>query len=645
MNTLKRTIFGPLLMVLLACHPETYDVVQLDSREVFEEELKELNRPLQLQKTSFQQCLKDLCGPGDTLRNREVGAIRASETMDLSELENTDWGREITQKIDAYYDRYEILDFIIKVLDLEQSLLEIVASSAVHIEGLPSHGLLGSAVIMEGLSNYANGNKARHRQLLSAVERLAKTSWYRAEKLSLEEFLRLKYGEMPFLQALLLYIDDVENLKSRDLENTGGFVFKQSGIPANLEALKIKAQNGQIAEHEIRALLEPASNLFLFEVFLDYQDRYGEEVAGELREELKVWLEKKTTDEKQDLVDKIMNKDFNNEVASGLASREFSKRRCLRTFHQRSTHYPTQNAIDQFKDFPLQVQRELIQKVSYHPGFSEEAQSLLNQEIGGFHFEFPLSQETYRSTFLQLFDSQLESSRKNSAQLFDMEGQDLAIYFLISQMTGLGYDENESNIFQEGVAGLCDEILEESLNSQTLLGTEIIKIGYSMIYTTPAYARQVLYHEMGHQFKELLEGLNHNLRQSFEESKSCLKDRQDKISGRGEFYLGEDFADLVVATFLEDTSSRPVFCNFFVQDKGEFYNPDAHVWTMSGAYFRTRMSDPSLFNSDVEDDHSSYLLRALFNSVDRGMGLPASCQTALEDAGHGDFQEWQCSLF
>ena len=55
------------------------------------------------------------------------------------------------------------------------------------------------------------------------MRELRGTSWYDVEDHSLEEFLRLKYGERPFLQALLLYIDDVESFKNRDLKNTGGF--------------------------------------------------------------------------------------------------------------------------------------------------------------------------------------------------------------------------------------------------------------------------------------------------------------------------------------------------------------------------------------------------------------------------------------
>ena len=573
-------------------------------------------------------------------------AVYISGTVDLSELENTDSGRELTQKIDAYYDWYETLDFVRKEIDFEQALQEIIVSSAEDVEALPTRGKLGVAIIMEGLLDFAAGAKARHRELMSAVLGLTGTSWYEMEDHSPEEFLRLKYGEMPFLEALLLYIDDIENFKNRDFKNTGGFFYKQFGIPESLETLKTKAQNGQIAEHEISALLVPASELFFFEVFFDYQDRYGEEVAGELREELKVWLEKKTPNEKWELFLQITEKDFKDGIKSGLADRRFSKGQCLRIFDERSTHYPPQNIIDQFQAFPRLVQRELIQKVSSRPNISEEAKSLLTEEIGEFHFEFPLSRESYRSSFFQLFDFQLDAFRKASLEFFDMDEQDLSLYFLISQMMGFGHDQDESNVLQRGVAGLCSEILEDGFSSYTFPGTEIIKLSHSMVYATPAYVRQTLYHEMGHQFEVLLEGLDQNLRQSFEESKSCLQNRQDKISGRGEFYLSEDFADLIVATFLEDTSSRPLFCDVFVKAENDFYDLETIVYDQaSGAYATLRVSAPSLLNPDGEDDHSSNLLRALFNSVDRGMGLPDSCQATLEEAGHGDFQEWQCSLF
>ena len=49
----------------------------------------------------------------------------------------TDWGKSIVRKIDAYYDWHKTLDLTSKKIDVDQSLLEIVDSSASYVGTFP----------------------------------------------------------------------------------------------------------------------------------------------------------------------------------------------------------------------------------------------------------------------------------------------------------------------------------------------------------------------------------------------------------------------------------------------------------------------------------------------------------------------------
>ena len=265
---------------------------------------------------------------------------------------------------------------------------------------------------------------------------------------------------------------------------------------------------------------------------------------------------------------------------------------------------------------------------------------VLMAEIDQFSMLFPLSREGYQSTFMQLLDTQFEQKEETSSTIFNdsrNDVQSLAFAGLVRAMMG-SLDQNGQN--QETDWSLfCRETFNirkdyqdkgDEFFSSTVSFWNTIKFGPAAVLGSRSYARQVFYHEVGHSLNGMFEreDIGSSLRQLFAPARACLKERQDKISGRGEFYIKEDFADLVATTFLKDSSSRPFACEYFVRDSaGQLYG------------------QTSLTNPTEGDVHSSDFLRALFNSIDRGMALPASCQTALEEAGHPDFQERQCSLF
>ena len=309
-----------------------------------------------------------------------------------------------------------------------------------------------------------------------------------------------------------------------------------------------------------------------------------------------------------------------------------AKEVCLRTFQRNSSLRPERRMIDQFENFISREHRELVHKVRTSPHLSETSRFALASEIEKLFINFPLSRETYQSMFMQFFDSHLNQMQEHILSTVNDLKNDVQPLIFIQQLMS----ETETDL-----ADFCRETLSVKRSSEEKgehftsyieygWNANTIKFGPAAVWGARSYARQVFYHEVGHGLKRMLEaeGVDLDVQQLFAPARACLQDRQDKISGRGEFYLSEDFADLITATF-EDSSSRPFACEYFWVEavSGRFYGQD------------------SLLNPNAEGVHSSDLLRALFNSIDRGMGLPASCQTALEDAGHGDFQEWQCSLF
>ena len=648
MKTLiERMIFGPLLMILLICGSRTANAVQVEG-------------------VSFQQCLQDLCGSDYTVEERFRSANRTSETKNLSELENTNWGQQLTQKVDAYYDWYEEWEQFGSeqeeeafIGQIREGVRRIIDSPTSGLETFPIDGQMGMFFFMEAseviTDYYESGNnyspqKERHRELVDAYKdflSLPTTNFSNANDYSAENFLRLKYGDLSFQEALLQYIDYATSVQNREQNNTEGVLNSVLGLPKNLEELKIKAQDRSITEQEIKTLLESHMMLPYLEILLDYQDRHGEEIAAEFSLELQSWLGQKTPAEKEQLVAEISDKTReDDESESSKEERLFSKEACLRSFQKNVSLYPRQQEVEQFKDFIAREHRDLVQKINTSSHIPETSKSTLVAEIEKLSMIYPLSREDYQSKFMQRLDGRLVQMQERDLEIFDNFKNDVqhsALFLLMLKMKGLSDEEEEQEEMETDFADFCKETfnVDDDFGSSTVAAWDVIKFGASAILGSRSYARQVFYHEIGHNLKRMLElntlerllkgenvDVDLDMQQLFAPARTCLQDRQDRISGRGEFYLGEDFADLIAATF-EDSSSRPFACEYFWMgaDSGRFYGQD------------------SLINSNVKDDHSSDLLRALFNSIDRGMGLPASCQTALEEAGHPDFQERQCSLF
>ena len=335
---MNKLFFGPLLMILLACHAEIANAAQ---------------------RGSFQQCLQDLCGSGDTLGERHHRSVLDSVEKSLPELENTPWGQVLTQKIDVHYGRREKVGIFESEEEkkafeaqIEKTLQEMANSSAFHPETYPVYGQMSVFILAEGSSVFSNyiGNpgeyrpeRRRHWELVQAIQVFLSSPPFLLQEMasySIERFLRLKYEELPLQEALLQYIDDAIGVQNRDRKNTGGIFSTAFGLPGNLAELKIKAQNRQITEQEMTILVESNFVLSYLDILLDYQDRYGEEIIADLYAMLQSWLEQKTPAEKMALVGPIVEY-FGEEGGDySSSSRAFGKEVCLRAFDRNFSLYP-----------------------------------------------------------------------------------------------------------------------------------------------------------------------------------------------------------------------------------------------------------------------------------------------------------------
>ena len=591
---------------------------------------------------SFQQCLEDLCGSRDefvSLKTRQLRSERALQSADLSTLERTFWGQAISQKIDAYYNWYKATDISQKETLVKQTLREIIERPLEHTNILPTRGPIGFFIAREGHQmivdwqdnlNIGLDGRQRHRELALTVKDMADSPRLSGlEHYSAEKFLRARYGNLSLREATLRYIDDAERLLVRDRKNTSGLFYQSLELPDNLRELRDKAQNRQLTSQELDYLVQSARNLSILEIVLDYQDRYSREITWELRQKLLSWSRHKTQSQRAALIHQIEGQVFGNRMERLSREQQLAKEKCLVAFSQNYFYYPAQSEIDRLKDFVFRAREDFVEKIQASPGLSEKAKDVMALEIEKIFFKFPFSRETYRSLFMQLLDSKLARERESHSIIFSEDAQSLSLSLLIMAMNGRFQENTESG--NSDIAEFCTNSLQQDLIGDHIhYALNAIKVSYGLILGPPSYARQVLYHEIGHQLGQILvreRGIDSRTYGQFRETEACLSDRQARVGGRPSFYLSEDFADLMatLANSDEEDTSMPFACQFFYQDS-------------TGLFWQ-----PSLINTDEEDNHSSYLLRILNSHVDQGGELPRSCQSALhEKTDIARFEDYRC---
>ena len=591
----------------------------------------------------FQQCLEDLCGPRDefiSLKTRQLRSERALQGADLTTLEQTSWGQAITKKIDAYYDWYKTTDISQEEALLKEALREILERPFAHTNHLPTRGPIGFFIAQEGHQTIVNwqsylnigpDKRQRHRELALTVKDMADSHRFSGlEYYSAEKFLRAQYKNLSLREATLRYIDHAERLAARDRHNTSGLFYQSLELPDNLSELKHKAENQQLTSQELDYLVQSTRKLSILEIVLDYQDHYGGEITWELRQKLLAWSRDKTEAQKATLFHQIENQVFGNRMKRLSREQQLAREKCLVSFSQNYFHYPAQSEIDRFKNFALQARADFVQKIQTSQDLSSESKAVIASEIEKLFFKFPFSRETYRSLFMQLLDSKLKREREGHSIIFNEDAESLSLSLLIMAMNGSFQEDGETS--NPDVVDFCTNSLQQNLlGDHANYAVGAIKVSYGLILGPGFYARQVLYHEIGHQLSKILvekEEIDLTTYGQFRDVEACLSERQARVSGRRLFYLSEDFADLMATLAHGDEGdiSRPFACQFFYQDS------DGLFW------------QPSLSNHDREDNHSSYLLRILNSHVDQGGQLPASCQSALQErTGIVRFEDYRCS--
>ncbi len=614
----------------------------------------------------YQECLENICGPSDQfipLRTRHYRKKYGLEKFDAHQLKNTTrGGREISQKIAEYYSLEEQLELDPKrKAELKDAILPMLENPVRHIE-LPTHGIYGGAIfgkvydIMDmvvihtyndegelidtklnedSFKNIDDQLKAQYRELGQSYVNYNKAPLRILAQNSVSKYLSEKYGNIPLQDAITKYIDYAIGLQERMQKNIGMSIIN---YPFDLQELKIRAQNQAITSFELDQLVQITDPMGVFEVYFDYQDKYGREIAGEMESILLEWLKNKGKDELKALVEDE-DEDSSEERERLAQSLKHSEEQCLAAWHQRYNLYPTQEAIEQLKQLSSEAKKNFIDKVEKAPGISNASKEKMTGKLDAISFQFPFSREFYHTSLIQALDQKIQQKRKFNQSILEITTNPknmltiMALNAMNEEESKDSQDETEDeDELDEEIADLCSTFLEQKPFSDNYTITKFgaVNLEYDLALGPPSYARQVIGHEMGHNLHDIIaesNGISSETKAAFNEVRDCLTHMQSFIpGGNDEMYSEEDFSDLA-AFIVEDGTFRPFGCYFLLQNpKGVFFN------------------DLSIANSNPEDDHSSWVLRILKYYVDKNITLPNSCQNALFlDAGILNFEAHKCA--
>ena len=184
---------------------------------------------------------------------------------------------------------------------------------------------------------------------------------------------------------------------------------------------------------------------------------------------------------------------------------------------------------------------------------------------------------------------------------------------------------------EKEIADVCKSLDQHPIEDSTSLYRHTMWVGYGHLYGDKNYQNSIIYYEFTHLLEGFLkeEGISAESFHTFNRSKQCLEQIQEKVSGENhEYFFREDFADFIANT-LHHQVPRPPDCDLLYRDEnGEYMNID------------------SLAHPDGEDhEHSTTVFRILRGHLDIGKDLPKSCLRAVEeDQDIWDFHEQTCSF-
>lgn len=209
--------------------------------------------------------------------------------------------KEIEEKISHYY---EIEAQGLEVLGITEAILEMAKNPLDYIK-VDAQGFIGQIIFkkVNKLMDYLRINNYGHASINTeeAFKSLSEKARDRLNVLEnnledffnndrnrlltglfFEEFLTREYGGIPLIDAILMYIDKLEGIEGKLQTYLGTSVSPFS----DFKGLKQRVMNGEWTRVELEMLMDDGFIAEILEMSFSYQDRYGNEIAEEIRENL-----------------------------------------------------------------------------------------------------------------------------------------------------------------------------------------------------------------------------------------------------------------------------------------------------------------------------------------------------------------------